>query len=153
MEPISIVLLALTLGIAAGLKSTAEKAVKDTYEGLKQFIENRYKISLSGLENDPNSQIQQAAVKESLGKIDADQDEELLDKAKSLIDLINSKAPETTTAIGINLDEVEAEYLKAKDIIAKGQKTAAVKIRRSQFKGGIELGNITADSGTNAPNS
>lgn len=99
MEPIGIIMTALTLGIAAGLKPSAEQAVKDAYRGLKQLTEGRYGVSLSNLENTPESKAQQAAVEESLAKADdIDQDGELLDKAKMLIDLVKAHDTEIARA-------------------------------------------------------
>ena len=53
MAPITLITTALVFGIVAGVKPTAEQAIKDMYEGLKTLIIDRYKISLSGLENKP----------------------------------------------------------------------------------------------------
>jgi hypothetical protein len=43
MEPISLILAALVAGAVAAAKDTAEKGVKDAYEGLKTLI----KLSVS----------------------------------------------------------------------------------------------------------
>lgn len=43
MEPISLIVTALTAGAVAAVKDTAEKGVKDTYQGLKTLI----KLSVS----------------------------------------------------------------------------------------------------------
>jgi hypothetical protein len=42
MEPISIILAALGAGAIAAAKDTAEKGVKDAYEGLKGLIKKRF---------------------------------------------------------------------------------------------------------------
>jgi hypothetical protein len=42
MEPISLILGALTAGAVAAAKDTAKKGVKDTYEGLKTLIKKRF---------------------------------------------------------------------------------------------------------------
>ena len=144
MEPITFVVTALTLGIATGLKPVAEQAVKDAYIGLKTLIEQRYKVSLSGLENKPDSETQVAAVKENLTATGADRDEELLDKAKELLDLAKQYAPETPKAKGFNLRIVEAEYIKAKKILAEG--ADAVNLENVKTKGGIEIEDVTAVS-------
>ena len=39
MEPVSLIIAALTAGAVAAAKDTAEKGVKDTYQGLKTLIE------------------------------------------------------------------------------------------------------------------
>ncbi len=156
MDPITLIVTALALGAAAGLKPTAEQAIKDGYNGLKTLIQRKYGgVSMDGLEKKPESTVQQGAVKEQLADTGAEQDEELLDRAKELLDLIKSQAPETVATAKIKIEEVEAAYLKAKDAIARGQKAEAeVEIRRSRFKEGIELGSTIADSGeASSPNS
>ena len=40
MDPITIIVTALALGAAAGLKPTAEQAVKVAYAGLKKLIQD-----------------------------------------------------------------------------------------------------------------
>jgi hypothetical protein len=150
VDPITIIGAALTLGIAAGLKPTAEQAVKDAYKGLKQLIERRYEVDLGGLEKKPDSEAQQAAVKESLSDAGADTDEELLDQAKALIDLVKRQAPDTATAQGIDLDDIEAEYLKVKKILAEGQ-AKAVTMKKVKATGGIEIEDVTARSEPSDP--
>jgi hypothetical protein len=150
MDPVTIVVTALTLGIAAGLKPTAEQAVKDAYEGLKQLIERRYDVDLGGLEKKPESEAQGAAVEESLSDAGADNDEELLDQAKALIDLIKRKTPETAAAHGIDLNDIEAEYLKVKKILAEGQ-AKAVTMKKVRTTGGVEIEDVSARSEPSDP--
>lgn len=150
MEPITFVVTALTLGFAAGLKPTAEQAIKDAYAGLKQLVEDRYKVNLSGLEGKPDSEVQIAAVEESLVDAEADKDDELLDKAKELLELTKKHAPETATAKGIDFEKVSAGYIKAKRITAIRQ-AEAVRMRNVTVEAGIEIEDITADSGPSDP--
>jgi len=59
MEPLTIVISALALGAATGIKSAAEKAVKDGYEGLKNLIKAKYpNVSIERLERKPDSKTQ-----------------------------------------------------------------------------------------------
>ena len=150
MEPITFIVTALTLGIAAGLKPTAEQAIKDAYIGLKILIESRYKVNLNNLENKPNSKAQIAAVEENLIDAGAEKDKELLDKAKELFDFAKQYVPDMARARGIDLDNIEAEYVKARRIIARGS-AQAIKMKDVKVKGGIEIEDITADSGTLDP--
>ena len=48
MDPISIIITALALGAAAGLKPTAEIAIKDAYAGLKKIIQDKYIEAMKG---------------------------------------------------------------------------------------------------------
>ena len=59
-------------------------------------------------------------VEEDLAKTDAGQDEELLLKAKELLDAIQSHAPGTAGVIGVDLEDIKGASLKIKDIIATG---------------------------------
>lgn len=150
MDQVSIIVAALTLGIAAGLKPMAEQAVKDAYQGLKLLIVHRYGVDLGGLEKKPESEAQQAAVEESLSGAGADTDEEVLEQAKALIDLIKRQTPETATAQGIDLDDIEAEFLKVKKILAEGQ-AKAVTMKKVKATGGIEIEDVTARSEPSDP--
>ena len=51
MDPtITIIVTALVAGAAAGLKPTAEKAIKDAYAGIKALIQRKYgDVGLVGL--------------------------------------------------------------------------------------------------------
>ncbi|NCQ93443.1 MAG: hypothetical protein GPI94_22925, partial [Microcystis aeruginosa LG13-03] len=42
MEPISLIVTALVAGAVAAAKDTAEKGVKDTYQGLKTLIKRKF---------------------------------------------------------------------------------------------------------------
>ena len=46
MEPVTTIVTALALGAAADSKSVAEKAVKESYEGLKPLFNNVIKLSI-----------------------------------------------------------------------------------------------------------
>lgn len=43
MEPISLIIAALVAGATAAAKDTAEKGIKDAYEGLKVLIKDKFK--------------------------------------------------------------------------------------------------------------
>jgi hypothetical protein len=151
VDPVSIIGAALTLGIAAGLRPMAEQAVKDAYQGLKELIERRYEVDLGGLEKKPESDAQLSAVRESLSDAGADTDEELLDQAKALIDLVESRSPETVAESKIDVSNVSAAYLKIKQAraISTGGITRAttdVKIDEGTFEDGVEIGGAMADS-------
>jgi hypothetical protein len=149
VDPITIIGAALTLGIAAGLKSTAEQAIKDAYTSLKQLVERRYNISLSQLEKKPESPTQLEAVKEALVDAKANQDAELLDKANALIVLIKQQSPETAKTVGVDFDEVEAGYIKAKKIVLEGN-VEAIKFHKVKTPGGIDIEDVNVKSDPNS---
>jgi hypothetical protein len=84
MDPVSIVVTALAAGAVAGLKPTAEQAVKDAYHGLKAVIQNKYKkANVQQLEEKPESKAKQESLAEDLRDAGAETDEELLRQARA----------------------------------------------------------------------
>jgi hypothetical protein len=142
MDPVTMAVLALAAGAAAGLKPTAEQAVKDAYAGVKALIQRKFeKVDLTPLELRPDSEAERKSVREYLTDAGAGKDEELMDKVSALIEVLQKKAPEATTAIGIDLKKIKAAHLKAQKVIAEG---SCVRVEESEFSGGIELGEVRA---------
>jgi len=140
MDPISIIVTALATGAAAGLKSTAEKAIKDAYASIKGLIKRKYgDVDLAALETKPGSKNKRASVAEDLAEAGASADQELLDQAKAMIDAIAKHDKATASAIGVDLEEVRAAYLKIQKVRAEG---TGVKVRNGEFDGGIDIGEI-----------
>lgn len=105
MDPITLIVSALAAGASAALKPTAEKAVKDAYEGVKALIVKRYeRVSVDVIENDPSDQTRQAILAQDLERVAASGDEELLDAAKHLISEVETHAPESAADAGIDID-------------------------------------------------
>ncbi len=143
MDPITIIVTALAAGAAAGLKPTAEQAIKDAYAGVKALIQRKYgTLSVEALEQKPDSKTKRASVAEDLTDVGAGNDNELLDQAKALLDAIKVHDPAAAAKININLEEVEAAYFKLKDAAAKGDVNVGVK--KSTFSGGIDMEGLTA---------
>ena len=143
MDPITtMIVTALALGAAAGLKTTAEQAVKDAYAGVKALIQRKYAdVSLAQLEEAPESEARRAVVEEDLAKTDADKDEELLQQARALIDVVEKHDQGTAAAIGIDLEDVKAAYLKVGKVASEG---TGVKVKKGRFKEGIEIDEVRA---------
>lgn len=142
MDPITIIVLALAAGAAAGVKSTVEQAIKDSYAGIKAIIQSKYStITLSSLESKPESKIQRDALQEALLDVGADNDQELFDEAKKLLEALEMHSTELSTAIGVDLKDVRAHALKIQKVAATG---TGVKIVKSDFDGNIEIGEVHA---------
>ena len=142
MDPISIIVSALASGAAAGLKPTAEKIIKDAYAGLKGMIERKYtNVDLSPVENKPESESKRESVAEDLADGGAAGDQELLDLAKVLIDAVAKHDKPTAAAVGVDLEEVKAAYLNIKKVTTTG---AGVKVKKGEFEGGIDIGEVKA---------
>jgi hypothetical protein len=141
MDPITMIVATLAAGAAAGLKSTAEHAIKDAYASVKALIQRKYaKVDLGPLERKPDSEAKRESVREDLADTGAGEDKELLDKVNALLQALE-KQPQETAAIGVDLKEVKAAFLKAQKVVAEG---TGVKVEKSEFSGGIDLGEVRA---------
>ena len=156
MDPISIILLALTSGAAAGLKPAAEKAVSDAYEGIKSLLKKKYqdKVEVEMLEKDPTSEGRKAVVKEGLDKVAAGSDEEVLQKSKELLEAVEKHAPETAAAIGVDLEAIRGASLQLRDIIATGTGVRAknVEVTGDIVIEGVRAGQSAQNSSSKSPN-
>jgi hypothetical protein len=71
MDPITIIVTALALGAAAGLKPTAEQAVQDAYAGVKRLIQDHdahAKPVVDMRESDPAEEAYKQAAGTALAK-------------------------------------------------------------------------------------
>ncbi len=142
MDPLTSIVMALALGAAAGLKPTAEQAVKDAYGSLKEFLKRKYAtVNVEVLEQSPDSEPRRAVVKEDLASANADTDAELLHKVKALLDTIQSQAPDTGAAIGVDLKDIKAASLTIADVIATG---TGVKAENVETGGDITITGVRA---------
>jgi hypothetical protein len=150
MDPITIIVAALAAGAAAGLKPTAAQVIKDAYAGIKTLIQRKYAtVDLTPLENKPESEKKRDSVAEDLNDVGAANDLELLDQAKALLDAVQQHDKTTAAAIGVDLEEVRAQYLNVRKVVAEG---TGVKVRKSEFMGGIDIGEVQAGRGDGPSN-
>jgi len=144
MDPATLIVTALVSGVAAGLKPTAEQAVKDAYLGLKNLIQSRYlQVDVKPLEQKPDSQPKQDSVAEDLKEVGADKDIEVLHAAQELVKLIESREPAVAAAAaaGITLERLKAVgSINIKDLIAAG----AVQINDLHADVDITIQNLSA---------
>ena len=80
MDPISLIIAALSAGAIAAAKDIAGTAVKDAYQGLKTLIKKKF-------ESEPKAQmvLDDAALKKKLAEAGAGQDEEIIKLAQELL--------------------------------------------------------------------
>ena len=89
MDPLTLILTALTAGAAAGGKAVVSEAVKDAYNGLKSLIQRKFagkssaEVALTEHETDP--QTWAAPLKKALAQEHADQDQAILQAAEQLL--------------------------------------------------------------------
>ena len=149
MEPVTMITTALVLGAAAGLKPTAEQAVKDAYAALKGLIKSKYpNVSVDQLE-ESQSKARRSVVEEDLAATRAAADREVLQHAKDLLEAVQQHAPAAAAAVGVEMDDIRAAAIELEDIAAKG---TGVKLRKADVTGGISIKNVRAGGGTD-PNS
>jgi len=91
MDPITLILTALT----AGIQATAGEAVKDAYAGLKTLLQRKFagkpvaEVALAEHEKKPN--IWKAPLTQGLQETEADQDQDIIVAAQQLIQLAQSQ--------------------------------------------------------------
>lgn len=142
MEPVTIIATALALGAAAGLKPTAEQAVKDAYSALKAAISRKFAgPSIIDLERAPDSKANHAALERALTQGGADKSEEVLREAKELLDAIETHAPEAAVTIGVDLEEIKAGWLEIEGVTSTG---TGVRITDAQVEGGLTIKGVDA---------
>ncbi len=91
MDPItSLIVTAAALGAAAGLKPTAEQAIKDAYAGFKQVIIDRYNANrdliqaVESLDEQPDNAQHHAMLETELIKAGATKDPILIEAANTI---------------------------------------------------------------------
>jgi hypothetical protein len=86
MEPVSLIVAALTAGAVAAAKDTAEKGVKDTYQGLKTLIKRKFT-------NDALAHIKKAEglLKDKIVEAGVDKDNEITKLAQDLLDKLQEQ--------------------------------------------------------------
>lgn len=92
MDPVTLILGALTAGAAAALKDVVPQAIKDAYAGLKALVEKKFADKplaqqvLQAYESDPETYTK--PLEKDLKETGADQDEELLAMAQKVMALV-----------------------------------------------------------------
>jgi hypothetical protein len=122
MEPVSMVLGALVMGMTAVAKDVGGDIVKDSYNALKRLITDRYKRGggIAALEEDPASETQRKALEEALTKADAGKDAEVLQTAKTLSHALAQVPPAALASVGVRISEIEALNARFADIDVAG---------------------------------
>jgi hypothetical protein len=144
MDPVSLTVItsAIAAGAAASLKDTASAAVKDTYEAVKALIRRRYaSADVAAVEKKPDSEAKRGSLAEDLADAGAEDDDELARLAQALAEAVERSAPEAAAAIGVDLAQVKAAFLRVGSVEAEG---TGVKVRDAEFTGGIEIGSVRA---------
>lgn len=146
MDPITIILTALVTGAAAGLKPTVEQVVKDAYAGIKGLIKQKYpRVSVDNLEDDPTSEARKGVVLEDLQKVKAGEDSELLLMAQAVLEAVRQHAPEAAQAVGVSIEELQAQSLRVRDIIVASG--TGVRVAKSTIGGDVDISGVRVGDG------
>lgn len=140
MDPVTLLVSAVALGAAAGVKETASQVVADAYSALKNKL-GRRGVDIAELELHPESVAQRVALEEALTEGGAGEDDELLSLASDVVAAVRHATPAAAAAVGIDLDDIDAEFLRVQGVRSGG---SGLRIQRSRFTGGIDLSDITA---------
>jgi hypothetical protein len=137
-----LIVVALAAGAAAGLKPTAEAAIRDGYAGLKRLIMHRYRhIDVSPVERLPSSEAKRNSLEEDLRETGAGDDAELLSQAKALLDLVAERDPAAGRTVGVDLENLRAAFVDI-DRVRSGE--IGVRGRGWQVEGGVRITDVEA---------
>jgi len=95
MDPVTLIVTALTAGAAAGSQSVVTDAIKDAYAGLKALLKHKFagkasaEVALAEYETDPETW--QAPLKKVLIQEHLDQDTEILQAAQALLNQLQAQ--------------------------------------------------------------
>lgn len=153
MDPVTLIVTALALGAAAGLKDTASQTIKDTYSGIRTLILRKYgDVGLDALEKKPGSTAKKDSLAEDLVEAGAGQDEELIRQAQTLIQLVQQFAPSTAAEINVKLEDIKAlGSVRISDLIVTGTSAKIeVDLQKTKAEGDVEVAGLRA-SGEESP--
>ena len=92
MDPLTLILTALTTGAAAGSQALASDAIKDAYAGLKRLIQRKFadkssaELALNEYVTDPKTW--EGPLRKALIQMQVDQDENIIETAQKVMTLI-----------------------------------------------------------------
>jgi hypothetical protein len=136
---------AIAMGASEGLRSTAAEAIKDAYAGLKGFLARKYpKVGVDSIEEKPGSEARRSVVAEDLAEAGAQDDPELIALVGKLVEALREHAPDAGAAVGVDLANVSAEFLRLRDITSSG---TGVRLKEGEFRGGIDIEGVRAGGG------
>ena len=140
MDPVTLVVTAVALGASAGMTETASSVIKDAYTGLKRLLTQR-QVDPSGVERRPDSKAQKDALQETLADTPGAVDQELLAAAQQVTDAVADHHPDAAAAIGVDLRNVQAEFIRVQSITSTGTGFRGDDLT---VQGGVDLGNVRA---------
>ena len=148
MEPIStMIATAIALGAAEGLKPTVKEAIQDAYAGFKRVIQDRYaenedvSDAIDYVEKKPVAEKRRSMLESALEEAGAEEDSELAEAARHLVDTVRKEDPAVVESIGMDIEELESATLNVDKVLA-GKGGTAVRIKRAKIEGAANFSNI-----------
>lgn len=108
MDPVTLIVSALSAGAVAALQDTASTAIKDAYQGLVTLIKKKLKKDpkaiavLNGHLEDPETW--QKPLEKSIRETGVDADEKILLMAQKILELVRSQPPSPKYDVSIRGD-------------------------------------------------
>lgn len=113
---LSLILNALTTGAAAGLKDTANQAVKDSYSKLMQLLHKKLAATPSALvaleEHEKQPEVWKTPLADGLQAAGADQDEAIMTATRHLMHLIQPQQAGVESNLIQNLGPVQGQVVE-----------------------------------------
>jgi hypothetical protein len=99
MDPLSIIVTALSVGAATGAKETVSEAIKDSYHGLKSLVKrklaNKPEAEMVLAKHEEKPEVWEAPLKQALIEVGAERDGEIIEASRNLLTLINPQQAAT----------------------------------------------------------
>jgi hypothetical protein len=111
MDPLTLILSALTAGAAAAVQAVAGDAIKDAYAGLKSLLQQKFmgkqsaEVALDEHETDPATW--EEPLKKALMQEQADHDEAIIKAAQKVMTLVNTQQ----TAMGEDYVQINGDVI------------------------------------------
>ncbi|MEJ7744404.1 MAG: hypothetical protein WKF73_18800 [Nocardioidaceae bacterium] len=119
VDPLTVLVSALALGAAAGLKQTASTAVADAYSSLKRLLLRRHpEIDLDDLEQESLSNEQRDDLEQQLVRANIDVDAELSEAIGAVLQSRDAEISSAAEVLAIDLSDVRAAALRISDVVA-----------------------------------
>lgn len=149
MDPVTLVVVAMAAGAAAGLKDSAADAVKQAYSALVGAIKRRYPgTDLRPVAESPASGEIRGALVRELRAAEGGPGPDVLEPARAVLLAVQDQDPGEFAAIGVDLERVKGAFI---DIAGVSGETTGVRVRDAEVTGGITIKDVRAGKGA-APN-
>lgn len=93
MDPVTLIIMALASGAAAGLNAASSSAIKDAYSGLKSLLKHKFagkpEAELALEKHEEKPEIWEQPLRDELKQAGADRDEEILRAAQGVLRIVH----------------------------------------------------------------